>query len=343
MRNFADNEAEIPSTLTLNIDYAVNQYIVREPSFPPGYQYAKTSYQLASSLPSGNYVIHCSPSVETTYPGAKGVIERAMLDWSCLTNINWTMGNDTSVGAYSDDLCIIELTNNIPQAMEASISTRYCGDANYSISPYILSFDILINTDYLWQIDFQNANLNSGMGDFYSVISHELGHGHGLMHINKINDIMFWQDNLGPKDKTLRTRLWYSAGASAAGVWVANNTSSVLCSQSQLHSHQFATPNSNDCIGVSIDEESTSPKIKVYPNPTNSQYVYIDFNLGDSQEIGFALYDISGKALKKTDTLINVGNITEVLYIGDLPTGIYLLQINIRDRESHHVKLIVNN
>lgn len=338
--NFTGTEAEIHSTLTLNIDYAVMQKRFIDPDLTFGAYYSKLSTKLAAPTNSGKYIIYCDPLVEATYPGAKNIIKRAMMDWTCVTGINWELGNDSIIGVAQDNYCTISLFSDTKPGMKTDLHRLTCIDILNQPNENMHSFDIQINTQYLWQVDNQNVDLAAGKADFYALISHELGHAHGVDHINNLADVMFWGFPVGPTNKAVRQRVWFSAGASAAGVWVANNTKNVICGET--NSHILTILDTEDCLGVSVEENEATSKIKVYPNPVQSDYIYIDLDLTQAENVNFALYNVNGQMLQRTNNLINTGKVTEMLYIGNLPTGMYLLQVNMGS-ESHQIKLIVNN
>ena len=68
------------------------------------------------------------------------------------------------------------------------------------------------------------------------------------------------------------------------------------------------------------------PEIIVYPNPAD-QFVKIELKEYSSEIINITIYDITGRMFRKVESYVN-----ENIYTGDLPRGIFLITIELPER-----------
>lgn len=327
--NFTGSTQLSPYDLT--IPFALTPFIDVTPT------YTKGIIRLAGIDTSDGYVLHCNPDVETNLPGAKNIIRKALRDWSCVSGINWQLGSDMSLGTLGDGLCIVSIVpgnTGFLQATYKEIGICSGPPRNY----FLNSFDIEIGNPLLsgaWQVD-STGNLLSGNLDFYHAIAHELGHGHILNHANdSLGDLMFWAESAGPYPAAQRRRVWTSSGAMSGAIWVTSNATMPSC----VNAHVLQYP--SDCTGLSVTEEGDNIVISSYPNPVSDGFVTISYNLTQSARIRYILYNDLGQMIKTTQELNAPGSITETIYVGDLASGTYYINILVND-VPHTVKLIKN-
>lgn len=329
--NFTNFKTESPYALT--IPYAVFQGVE---TFPI---YRKVSAQLSDKNAAGGYTLHCNPNFEADFPGGRNAVRKAMRDWSCATGINWVLGNDTSLTQASDSICVISsasLGSGVLQVTNKQIV--FCPGSNPR-QYYLLSFDIRISDAFSWDTDTV-GNIGFGNYDFYHAISHELGHGHLLSHINdSLTNLMWWYGEPGPILEINRKRVWNSYSAIAGGQWVTSNLISGIATCTPVHVLNYPSPMS--CLGIGIEENSGGFQVNTFPNPTSDGNVTIQFTLTNEANVRYILYNNLGQALRYTTDVQVVGTIKENLYIGDLASGTYFIQIVIND-EPHAVKVIKN-
>lgn len=105
------------------------------------------------------------------------------------------------------------------------------------------------------------------------------------------------------------------------------------------------TVNDTSCIWVGVgrlvglEEELKSQQIKVYPNPVQDQ---LFLRLNDTQaaaELHIRLVDLHGRELLRT-AYLPAGNKDLNLNLGDVPTGVYILQLNSRKRLLGRVRIV---
>jgi len=78
-----------------------------------------------------------------------------------------------------------------------------------------------------------------------------------------------------------------------------------------------------------IDYQTTSGKMRVYPNPASS-YLTIDFETIDYQTYTLELCNLQGKSIYRNKVMIN-GNQQEIITLDSVTPGIYLLRIQSND------------
>jgi len=208
--------------------------------------------------------------LSTTYPKAKKVIEKALKEWTCVTGIDWVLGSDISTPlSYSDGICQVSLTNNAsdPALMATYVDQNPCG-TSFLRRFYLNSFDIIINSAYLYDFDTL-GNVDNNKYDFYHLFLHELGHAHILDHANREDvDLMFFSSDKGPRQFIGRLNVKNSTETQIAGDYIINNLVGPISNCSGQHILSYP----NHCkktSGIFGSDEDIS-QIRVYPNPISS-------------------------------------------------------------------------
>lgn len=318
------------SSTEITIPYAVYQATDLDASF----QFIKVNPKLAGLNQDGGYTIHLNHNVVSTYPNVRPVVEKALRDWSCVSGINWTLGSDTSLVSASDSVCVISMNPSMAGLQATDPKFTYC--ANFG-RPYLLSFDIEINSSYNWQLDTLSGNISSGYGDFYFAIAHELGHAHLLFHSNdSLNDLMFFSTVTTGLTYSQRKRVWSDPNAINCAQYITSNLIGNItgCTISEEHILNYPT----NCTGLSISENSNEINITTYPNPINSGDLTIKLDLNEPKENYFLLYNDMGQLIRVSEKE-TAKNIEYTLNVEDLSSGIYYIQIII-DNESQTVKFV---
>jgi hypothetical protein len=312
------------------IPWNVTQYMDYYPLNPT--RYRKIHAELVGQNNKG-YRILVNNHINTAWSDAKPVIKKAMHDWSCATGINWYYGGDTTK-KYSnfDGICVID-TADIYPLMSTHSALGVCQELN-GPKFYLQSFDIKIKQNVspsLWNRDTANG-IPPGSYDFYSLISHEFGHGHQLSHINdSIKDLMWYQaSSSGFSSLLTRKTVKGSPEAVSGGNFVTDSLLGIL---SCVPTMTLVYP--SNCVGVvKINKLGADAlNISVFPNPSYSyESVKIKSNLLREGDVGIIVYDMTGKQL--VNERIGKTNIIDYdLQTNLLSEGIYLLQVNISGRQ----------
>ena len=313
------------STTPIIIDYAVTQ-------FPDGgltYPYRKVGLKLAGLNGGNGYKVQINQNIITGIPNSKPAIKKAMRAWTCATGVNWFLGNDTTVGiGVNSNLCIVD-TGNFSALMKTLPTVRSCTTISGVPVFYLKSFNIKIKLSPNlgpWNTDTASA-IPSGQYDFYSGISHEFGHAHGVAHINdSLVDLMWWQGYSTGYTALGRKLVKYSPGAVSAGNYVSDSlVGGLTCATNHF---TVLAQNCEDAIGVKKNYGDLF-NITVSPNPSSTnEGLNIKFNLTQQQNINIALYDITGKLIS-TSNLVGIKDDEYLFSNNNLEAGIYLLQISI--------------
>ncbi len=86
-----------------------------------------------------------------------------------------------------------------------------------------------------------------------------------------------------------------------------------------------------------MEENAIKLKLTAYPNPT-ANFLTLDLGNSELSTLNFQLYDISGKII--TSRKIKSSN--ETIYMGNLPSAIYILNVAMNNRVVKTFKIIKN-
>jgi len=222
--------------------------------------YGKHTVELSGSGGNNGYTFHMHPDVETTFPGAKAIIKKALKDWRCASGINWHLGNDTNLTLLNDTINMIVLYTgggvNDP-AQQAVLSVNTCFSGQTVHGAFMKNFDIKIDQTINWQMD-STGILHVGKEDFYHAFAHELGHAHTLKHSldtitnDTLQGIMFSHILAGEVPALQRKTVFNSPRAIDGAQFVTtNNLSGTPCAGT----HSLVVEN---CTAISVLEHDNA-------------------------------------------------------------------------------------
>jgi hypothetical protein len=89
-------------------------------------------------------------------------------------------------------------------------------------------------------------------------------------------------------------------------------------------------------------KETTIPSspFAVYPNPANTT-ITIDFNSSKENNIGYKIYDITGKVLMDKEPVVISGRYIEHVNLSSLPSGLYFVEL-LQNGKTFHKKIVKN-
>lgn len=322
--------SDTESSTDLTIPYAVYQAIDVDNSF----QFTKVTPQLSTQNTSNSYIVHLHPNVVAAYPNVRVVVKKALKDWACVSGIDWQLGNDTAVATNAMDGINMINIGSFSALQKTTHGFRKCINTN-PWEYYLGDFDIEINQGVTWQVD-TTGNISAGKYDFYHAIAHELGHGHLLMHANdSINGIMFWGAGFGPIPSNQRKQVWSSPAATGAQYVTTNLVSGIAGCVGQ----HFLNPPTNCLSPISVEEYGNENlNISSYPNPISSGDLTIEFELQESTNTYFFLYDNIGRLIQH-DNLEATKKVKYSLPTDNLSNGVYFIQV-IADTKRQTIKFI---
>jgi len=277
--------SSIESLAQITIPYAVTQYTQVTSS-----GYIKFHPTLSGNTSINGYRVQLHTNVATALTNdAKKTVWKAMREWTCATGITWQLGTDTTITPQSDKWCTIYMDPSHSSLMETYNSVWSCNDGG-NVILYLRGFDIAIKTNPssgTWEIDTIN-NIAAAEYDFFSAISHELGHAHQVSHINdSIVDLMWWEGKPGFIAYGARKLIKPSGNARTAGEWVTdNNVATVSCTGTHILTNSF-----NCEEFLSINGQYHNIRNVIYPNPSTGKF-YIGIGLGERL---LKVYDVMGR------------------------------------------------
>jgi len=111
--------------------------------------------------------------------------------------------------------------------------------------------------------------------------------------------------------------------------------STIIQSATEFNASDFEGP-LNICInGVGINEIKILSDMSIYPNPTETEDLTLEFNLDKNAEMGLQIINVQGKLIKDFGYEHYIqGNNTKTLNISELNVGLYFLQISNKEHTS---------
>jgi hypothetical protein len=136
---------------------------------------------------------------------AKDAFARAMQSWICATQMNWNIGEPTTIDSSVADLVNVvrfEIGNELAAGVLGLCISNYylCGTTLVTADIDII-FDNQAAGNFTWQ--YGPANPNSSQVDFESVSLHELGHAQQLGHVILPGAVMHYAFNKGQLARNL--------------------------------------------------------------------------------------------------------------------------------------------
>lgn len=263
----------------------------------------------------------------------------SMCDWTMQTGIQWDLGDvsPTKTKADFDSINLIYLVENTEFFGGQANATAYtqitaeriedCFATGGTTVRFVREYDIVLrkNLGSLnppatggWHYS-TTTNPAGNQIDFYSALSHELGHVHGLKHAIPNSKIMWWALAQGV------TRRLISNADQMGGNHVIDTSLA-----------KFATIFSSNC-GTAIKrggtcltpafEKKYSIVAKIYPNPFNDE-ILVDVDQALSHPFKIRLFNLIGQEVSYQNQSQGGGR-TSIRIDQSQPKGDYFLQISI--------------
>jgi hypothetical protein len=334
-----NNACDISYTDTLQINYNI------ENAYQPGTkEKARPDIIMAeeTSTDTASIIWRCDTSI-SNHPGALACIRYAIYEWNCWTGVHWKLGADTILEiAKADSVSVIYFSNSnfadTTTLMETQQQIYGCYDDIDSVSFYDEADIEIKRNQYLpggkaWSYDTTGAQTSVDSFYFFDKILHELGHAHGIGHINDTLSLMYW--NTADYRPFITTGGTFPAPASLLGgldmvyTSAANNPVTLPdhCADSILK------PSTRMCIDPTLSVAYV-PKntfnLNLFPNPIDRGALTITYEVTKNSYIQFKILDCIGRVVM---TLSNEnkppGNYSEQINIDALAGGVYLFTANI--------------
>ena len=129
--------------------------------------------------------------------------KKAMDTWVCATNINWGIGPTTTVSeAASTNVNMVKFGGAseiiVGTLAYTSMGFNRCPNGEWELGDVDITFN---NQDYNW--NYTSSAPSSNQYDFETVALHQLGHAHGLVHVNNVGDPMYYNTKIGTTNRSL--------------------------------------------------------------------------------------------------------------------------------------------
>lgn len=266
----------------------------------------------------GGYTIQVQSSLSDTLDVSQ-IVNVAISDWNCATLVNFTRGTDTAlVGAQVDGISLISLSNG---ALPGGAKTTWSGGGrttqcagNQEI--FTSEIDIEVNPFLNW--NFRDTLPTLQEKDFYTVILHELGHGHMINHVLDPTVIMYGDIPAGQR----RTISFTDTLAGQDVVAYSAILDNIGCGDAMVPIL---------CNANSIEQVWEGVVISIYPNPANSE-VFIEFPVELNGKRGIIqLLDLQGKSLYTEERILSSSQLGEIRFGHQVVEGIYFLHVLVED------------
>ncbi|NMD01516.1 MAG: matrixin family metalloprotease, partial [Bacteroidales bacterium] len=239
----------------------------------------------------------------TNDPAKEIAVTEALHHWSCASLINWQVKDTIELQHVEDGISVIYLNDSYhgkPLARASQSNGSVCTDTHGDKVAYYKDIDIGFTRDFTqvtatgWFIDTSyTQNLPSGLHDFYAVAQHELGHAHGIDHVNDNTDLMYYTISYGPTTYANRRDLYSSANAIYGGVYVLDKSGLMTSCGSISIMLPATAENCESNIGVS-ELFNNDIIIQAYPNPIDA-ILNIKYSLKRNSDISFSIYNFMGR------------------------------------------------
>ncbi|MBK8557417.1 MAG: T9SS type A sorting domain-containing protein [Lewinellaceae bacterium] len=305
----------------INIIFSVTN--VREPD---------TAYRISfiNQNGLGGYTFEMDYQLELE--GAGPCIKKAVETWRCLTNVNWSFIDSALVNTQfssNDGKCVVFIGDTIPPDSSGGFLMRtylsgyrkICNTGSQEVY-YIDNMDVEVNPFYTFAYDCSDIDTVGAIHDFYSILLHELGHCHMLLHNVENNEIMFthwnefvdepdFNDIAGGKNVIEFSLDWNSTGS---------------CSSISIHDTVSCKTN---FVFEHLDDELP---VSIFPNPFLETFnVKIDLNTLLSLQID--VRDVAGRSIfsKNVENAEQAGHSVSISLGNELPPGPYIIRITTKN------------
>jgi len=297
----------------------------------------KISYLFPDNSFNQKFTFRCDTAISNYENGKmKAVIKRALLDWSCLTGVNWELGADTFgiTNSFIDDVCIINFSSfsNNKVIAKTTKHTNSCSSNNYA---FIYEVDLLLNKTKKWYLDTLGySRPDTSFTDLYHVMLHEFGHAHGLNHVIDNSLIIHYSV---PNSLTNRLiNLSFDSSCDDGGNWMMDNTIGKLnyCNTSK-HILRVYPETGCDFEPSPITTIDNATHYSIFPNPLNTKLFIKSYD--ESIKL-IIIYNSFGNVIYKKNSKKQLTNLDFENYT----SGVYFIKITNSQKMTHSYKVIKN-
>lgn len=319
------------SVATLTVDYAFRR---RRVLFDRTQKFMVLSAPTTDSLGMYRFRMDSAFSSDTS---AAAVFRKAIRDWRCATLVNWTVGKDSAgLSLQVDGVSSVSFAALDPGVLgQTAVNDEFCTDmVTGELFYFSQELDLVFTTAAPFHID--TLSLPGPLeNDFYSVVLHELGHGHLLQHRNNPGTMMHYAIVTGTAVRTIDPTIEFAGER-------------VLDSSQVMRPLSCAAPltpiDAELCDILNHRPKPTSPitHLGLFPNPSADEAnLTIQFNK-PTKDVEVRIIDEMGHLLF-TSSVSTQGlkSVTVAIPTTTLPAGIYPISISTGEHISHRMLTIL--
>jgi hypothetical protein len=261
----------------------------------------------------------------------------ALKTWKCATKINFdTSSIHPNTGGI---VCLIDIGSLPGGTLGVTKESHYKCKETVSgkfIRSSMARFTIIFNDSLPFYKGENPVSISDTQFDFEAVALHELGHSHGLNHVNQIDDVMYFSGETGTNGSGKRT---LRAGDIEGGLYIMG-ISKVAYPATNCSFNPMTDADISDlgCSTQSNELIINKYNIIAFPNPVGVNLNIKVEGFERTYQTRFIVFDITGRQVKVVEMPIFNGE--EVLDVSHLNTGMYFLEIRLGDFISQTTKFV---
>lgn len=304
------------------------------------------------------YIIY--PSVDiAANSSAMQCIRKALLKWTCLSNIRWLL-SDAPVSVFNsmDAISTVRFGDiNTPNIIaETDVFIHRCSGSQGGATEigvtvsYDMVFEFLPDGNPWFYDSMDELPQTAGAYDFYALALHELGHAHLLQHVIDEQDIMHGLNSAFDLDNSIpleNRRINFSQGNSDGGVEIVVEGEQLnlgFCFQIDVLDN--VQPNNHEPVDIlncdfglsQKSDELVGKGLRAVPNPMSEQFV-VQFTMPYTGMIIIRLYSALGALLNVEHKEYIDAEVGTPINLNDFPNGMYFCQIQMGSN-SKTIKII---
>lgn len=279
IRVVTSDGAVVTSSQSLIVDYAWKNRVFQNPDLKDKIFLAGIDMvtDVGGSAQSLGYSFLIDPQI-TSNSQQLTCIEEALREWSCVSEVRWDY--KTSYPAFpintNDRVSTIRFgtINGVGIKSGTTVWFTSCTGPGGNPITFVEDIDIVINDNpaIQWFYDPSGTqDLPAGNTDFYSVVLHELGHGHLHKHVNQPGDLMYFERAGSAYSSTPHWQRNLTFAGAVLGSSINMMSESVSFNLSSCSGQQSISPMIiPDCsFNTNIDHVKSDmiSDFNLYPNP----------------------------------------------------------------------------
>jgi hypothetical protein len=255
----------------------------------------------------------------TNYPKIMECANKAIKDWVCLTNMHFESGDTLPQPLPTPNISDSVSTMTFGTLPIGTLANTYTHTFN-GPCPHVLygETDVIVNKLYRDSLQADTARCDSLAFlkyDLYAILLHELGHAHGLNHINDTDNVMYYARKKGasPFTPPQERQIWIDIDASSdsGGHYEMNRATDPAFSACIGNFHLIQPIYLTDCgrsrliltradchPSAIFDIQDRANAIELFPNPVSS-VLNLAFQEEKPVDINIEIYDYVGRQIQK--------------------------------------------